>query len=66
MSMSVILIFVAFVLVGDTAAVFISYLFERISNFTSLMVFFALFGLVFYVAWQLAVRVTERFVIRQN
>ena len=41
--MSVILIFVVFVLVGDTAAVCISYLFERISNFTSLMVFFALF-----------------------
>ena len=53
--MSVILIFVAFVLVGDTAAVFISYLFERISNFTSLMVFFGLFALVFYVAWKLAV-----------
>jgi len=64
--MSVILIFVAFVLVGDTAAVFISYLFERVSNFTSLMVFFALFAVVFYVAWQLAVRVTERFLVRQN
>ena len=63
--MSVILIFVAFVLVGDTAAVFISYLFERISNFTSLMVFLVLFAVVFYVAWQLAVRVTERYV-RQN
>jgi lipopolysaccharide export LptBFGC system permease protein LptF len=64
--MSVILIFVAFVLVGDTAAVFISYLFERISNFTSLMVFFGLFALVFYVAWQLAVLVTERYIVRQN
>jgi len=64
--MSVILIFVAFVLVGDTAAVFISYLFERVSNFTSLMVFFVLFAVVFYVAWQLAVRVTERYLVRQN
>jgi lipopolysaccharide export LptBFGC system permease protein LptF len=64
--MSVILIFVVFVLVGDTAAVFISYLFERISNFTSLMVFFGLFGLVFYVAWQLAVWVTERYIVRQS
>jgi hypothetical protein len=62
--MSVILIFVGFVIVGDTAAVFISYLFERVSNFTSLMVFFALFALVFYVSWQLAVRVTERFIVR--
>jgi hypothetical protein len=64
--MTVILIFAAFVLVGDTAAVFISYLFERVSNFTSLMVFLVLFALVFYVAWQLAVRVTERFLVRQN
>lgn len=64
--MSVILIFVAFVLIGDTAAVGISYLFERISNFTSLLVFFALFAVVFYIAWQLAVWVAERYVVRQN
>ena len=64
--MSVILVFVAFVLIGDTAAVFISYLFERVSNFTSLMVFLALFALVFYAAWQLAVRVTERYLVRPN
>ena len=64
--MSVILIFIVFVLIGDTAAVFISYLFERVSNFTSLMVFLALFAVVFYVAWQLAVRVTERYIVRQN
>jgi hypothetical protein len=64
--MSVILIFTVFVLVGDTAAVYISYMFERVSNFTSLMVFFALFALVFYVAWKLAVSVTERYIIRQT
>ena len=64
--MSVILVFVAFVLIGDTAAVFISYLFERVSNFASLLVFLGLFILVFAVAWKLAVRVTERFVPRQN
>ena len=64
--MTVIAIFVAFVLIGDTAAVGISYLFERVSTFTSLMVFFALFAVVFYVAWQLAVRVTERFIVRHN
>jgi hypothetical protein len=64
--MSVILIFVVFVLIGDTAAVFIAYLFERVSNFTSLMVFFALFAGVFYVAWQLAVRVTERYLVRAD
>jgi hypothetical protein len=64
--MSVILIFVAFVVIGDTAAVYISYLFERVSNFTSLMVFLVLFAAVFYVAWQLAVRVAERYFIRQH
>jgi hypothetical protein len=64
--MSVILIFVVFVMIGDTAAVFISYLFERVSNFTSLMVFLVLFALVFYVAWQLAVRVAERTFVRQH
>ena len=64
--MSVIAIFIAFVLVGDTAAVFISYLFERVSNFTSLLVFLALFMLVFGVAWKLAVVVTERHIVRHN
>ena len=64
--MSVIAIFIAFVLVGDTAAVFISYLFERVSNFTSLLVFLALFILVFGVAWKLAVTVTERYIVRPN
>ena len=64
--MSVIAVFVAFVLVGDTAAVFISYLFERVSNFTSLLVFLGLFILVFGVAWKLAVAVTERYIVRHN
>ena len=64
--MSVIAIFIAFVVVGDTAAIFISYLFERVSNFTSLIVFLALFILVFGVAWKLAVFVTERFIVRQT
>ena len=53
-------------MIGDTAAVYISYLFERVSNFTSLMVFLVLFALVFYVAWQLAVRVAERTFVRQH
>ena len=64
--MSVIAIFIAFVLIGDTAAVFISYLFERVSNFTSLLVFLGLFILVFGVAWKLAVAVTERYIVRHN
>jgi hypothetical protein len=64
--MGVILIFVAFVVLGDSVAVGISYLFERISNTVSLMVFFALFIFVFWASWQLAVRVTERYLVRSS
>ena len=64
--MSVILIFAAFVLVGDTAAVIISYFFERISNSASLIVFLGLYILVFWVAWKLAVQVTERYIVRES
>ena len=51
---------------GDTAAVGISYLFEGVSNFTSLLVFLGLFTVVFYVAWKLAVLATERYIVRHN
>jgi hypothetical protein len=64
--MSVILVFVLFVLIGDVAAVGISYEFERVSNFVSLMVFLGLFMVVFGVAWKLAVAFTERYIVRQN
>jgi hypothetical protein len=64
--MSVILVFILFVIIGDTAAIGISYLFERVSNFASLLVFLGLFILVFGVAWKLAVLVTERYLVRQN
>jgi hypothetical protein len=64
--MSVILIFAAFVLVGDAAAVIISYFFERISNSASLIVFLGLYILVFWVAWKLAVQVTERYIVRES
>jgi hypothetical protein len=64
--MSVILVFILFVIIGDTAAIGISYLFERVSNFASLLVFLGLFILVFGVAWKLAVFVTERYLVRQN
>jgi hypothetical protein len=62
--MSVILVFILFVIIGDTAAIGISYLFERVSNFASLLVFLGLFILVFGVAWKLAVLVTERYLVR--
>lgn len=54
------------VVFGDTAAVGISYLFEGVSNFTSLLVFLGLFTVVFYVAWKLAVLATERYIVRHN
>ena len=62
--MSVILVFLAFVIIGDAAAIGISYLFESISNSVSLLVFLGLFILVFGVAWKLAVLVTERYLVR--
>jgi hypothetical protein len=64
--MSVILVFIAFVLVGDTIAILISAAVEHFSQSASLMVFFALFTAVFWISWQLAVRITERFLIRAN
>lgn len=64
--MAAILIYVAFVIVGDVAAVGISYLFERISDTAGLLVFFALFIFVFWAAWKLAVYVTERYILGQT
>jgi len=64
--MSAILIFIIFVVIGDTAAIGISYLFERVSQGASLLVFFILFAGVFYVAWKLAVFVTERYILRSS
>ena len=39
---------------------------ERFSKPASLLVFFALFMLVFWAGWIAAVRVTERYIVRQN
>ena len=64
--MSVILIYVVFVVIGDAVAVGISSVVERFSESASLLVFFALFVLVFWISWILAVRVAERFFVRQN
>ena len=64
--MIVILIFIGFVLVGDVAAVLVSSLVEPFSKFASLIVFLALFISVFWLAWLLAVRVTERYFASQR
>ena len=65
-ALSIILIFAAFVIIGDSVAVAIATLVERFSEPASLMVFFALFIFVFWLGWTLAVRVTERYLMRQN
>ena len=64
--MSVILVFVALVIAGDTIAILISAAVEHWSQAGSLMTFFALFAFVFYAAWQIAVRITERYLIRSE
>jgi hypothetical protein len=64
--MSVILVYVLFVIAGDAVAVGIASLVERVSESASLLVFFALFILVFWAGWVAAVRVTERYLIRQS
>jgi lipopolysaccharide export LptBFGC system permease protein LptF len=64
--MSVILVFVVFVIIGDSIAVAIASYVERFSEMASLLVFFALFIFVFWIAWKQAVRITERYLLRQN
>ena len=64
--MSVILIFVGLVFVGDAFAVMISAAVEHWSKSISLLVFFILFGAVFVAAWQIAVRIAERYLVRSN
>jgi hypothetical protein len=64
--MSVILVFIAFVVLGDGLAVAIATIVERFSHSASLFVFFALFITVFWLAWIMAVRVTERYLVRQG
>ena len=64
--MLVILVFFAFVVVGDTIVIGISSAVEQFSKTSSLFVFLALFVAVFVVAWHAAVYVTERYIVRQN
>ena len=64
--MSVILVFAGFVIIGDAFAVTISYLLESISTTVSLVVFLTLFIFVFWASWQLAVRIVERYIVRQD
>lgn len=64
--MGVILIFILFVVLGDTVAISIASMAERISEPVSLMVFFAGFIFVFWLAWKLAVLVVEKYFVRAS
>ena len=64
--MLVILVFIAFVVVGDTIAIGVSSVVEQFSKTSSLFVFLALFVAVFVAAWEAAVYVTERYILRRN
>ena len=58
--MKLIAVYIVFVLIGDTIAYFIGRTMEHYSTQSlSLSVFLACFFLVFWVAWVLAVRLTE-------
>jgi hypothetical protein len=63
--MSVIVFFVAFVIVGDGIAIGIASIVERFSQPASLLVFLGLFVVVFWLSWMAAVRVVERVVPRR-
>ena len=57
--MRIITFYVAFVLVGDIGSYLIGRAVEHWSEPASLPVFLGCFFLVFWVAWRLAVKVTE-------
>jgi hypothetical protein len=65
--MTVILVFAALVIIGDTIAIGIATLVEhQFSQFASLIAFLAMYMAVFCGAWLLAVRITERYLVRIN
>jgi hypothetical protein len=64
--MSVILVFIVFFVIGNTIAFLVGATVEQFSSAAGMLVFLALFIVSALVAWQLAVYVTERFILRQN
>lgn len=52
-------LYIVFVVIGDLGAYVIGLAAERIDPSISLVVFLACFFMVFWLAWQLAVRLTE-------
>ena len=61
--MQVIILFVLFAVVLDAIAVGICTFIERFSEHASLLAFLGFFVLNFIVAWQLALRATERYFV---
>jgi hypothetical protein len=57
--MMLIVVYIAFVLVGELGAYFVGRIVEQWSMAAGLPVFLACFFIVFGVAWVLAVKVTE-------
>ena len=62
--MLVIAVFTVFVVLGEAVAIGISSLIEEFSKTVSLFAFLGMFVLVFGIAWPMAVRVTERYLLR--
>lgn len=58
--LSLIFAFVAFTTIGETIAVVIGLLADRINENFSLMLFFAISVVVIGAAWPLAIRVTNK------
>jgi hypothetical protein len=58
--------FLGLVIVGQAANVLIAMGVEQISEPVSLALFFAMFAGVFYLAWQLAVRIVDARAKRQS
>ena len=58
--MGLLVVFIATLVVGQAIAIFVGLLVERhYSPYTGLITFIALYFLMFWVAWKIAVRVTE-------
>jgi hypothetical protein len=57
--MQIMAFYIVFVLIGDLGAYFVGRTVESWSPTSSLPVFLSCFFLVFWLAWRLAVRVTE-------
>jgi len=61
--MQVLALFVLFTAILDACAIGICMIVERYSQFASLIAFLGLFVVNFLISWQIALRVTERYLV---